>query len=74
MRLGGCVLRLLLTRRHTHLAQFPERRVSFQSSKSPASGQTASLSSFAGRKAIFLDALIFIGSPVCGLRPERAAR
>jgi hypothetical protein len=41
----------------------------------PASpGQIASLSSLAGRKAIFLLALIWIGSPVAGLRPIRAAR
>src|ERR1043165_8948379 len=36
--------------------------------------QTASLSSFAARKATFLLALILIGSPVAGLRPMRAAR
>ena len=36
--------------------------------------QTASLSSFAARKATFLLALIWIGSPVAGLRPMRAAR
>src|SRR5207245_156772 len=39
-----------------------------------ASCQTASLSSLAGRKATFLLALIWIGSPVAGLRPMRAAR
>jgi hypothetical protein len=36
--------------------------------------QTDSFSSFAGRKAIFLLALILIASPVAGLRPMRAAR
>src|SRR5262249_16919938 len=36
--------------------------------------QTASLSSLAARKATFLLALIWIGSPVAGLRPMRAAR
>src|SRR5215204_6274859 len=36
--------------------------------------QMASLRSLAGLKAIFFDALILIGSPVCGLRPMRAAR
>ena len=30
--------------------------------------------SLAARKAIFFEALIFTGSPVCGLRPMRAAR
>jgi hypothetical protein len=35
---------------------------------------TASFSSFAGRKAIFLLALIWMVSPVAGLRPIRAAR
>ena len=35
---------------------------------------TASFSSFAGRKAIFLLALILIASPVAGFRPIRAAR
>src|SRR6185295_516717 len=37
-------------------------------------GQTASLSSLEARKATFLLALIWIGSPVAGLRPMRAAR
>jgi hypothetical protein len=37
-------------------------------------GQTASFSSLAGRKAIFLLALILICSPVAGLRPTRAGR
>src|SRR5258708_40225767 len=37
-------------------------------------GQTASLSSLEARKATFLLALIWIGSPVGGLRPIRAAR
>src|ERR687894_820891 len=41
---------------------------------SPVEAQTASLSSLAGLKAIFFEALILIGSPVCGLRPVRAAR
>ena len=36
--------------------------------------QTASFSSFAGRKAIFLLALIFMASPVAGFRPILAAR
>src|SRR6478735_477885 len=36
--------------------------------------QMASLSSLAARKAIFLEALILIDSPVAGLRPIRAAR
>jgi hypothetical protein len=36
--------------------------------------QTASLSSLAARKATFLLALIWIASPVAGLRPIRAAR
>src|ERR1700676_2182614 len=36
--------------------------------------QTASLSSLAARKATFLLALIWIASPVAGLRPMRAAR
>src|SRR5271166_5299533 len=36
--------------------------------------QIASLSSFAGRNATFLLALIWICSPVAGLRPIRAAR
>src|SRR5262249_7126125 len=36
--------------------------------------QTASLSSLAARNATFLLALIWIGSPVAGLRPMRAAR
>src|SRR5260370_30600385 len=35
---------------------------------------TASLSSLAARKATFLLALIWIGSPLAGLRPLRAAR
>jgi hypothetical protein len=35
---------------------------------------TASLSSFAGRKAIFLLAAIWIEAPVAGFRPMRAAR
>ncbi len=35
---------------------------------------TASFSSFAGRKAIFLLALILMASPVAGFRPIRAAR
>ena len=39
-----------------------------------ASCQTASLSSLAARKATFLLALIWIASPVAGLRPMRAAR
>src|SRR5204862_7121416 len=37
-------------------------------------GQTASFSSLAARKATFLLALIWISSPVAGLRPLRAAR
>ena len=36
--------------------------------------QTASLSSLLARKATFLLALIWIGSPVSGLRPMQAAR
>ena len=36
--------------------------------------QTASFSSLAGRKATFLEALMWICSPVAGLRPMRAAR
>src|SRR4051812_48327261 len=40
----------------------------------PDISQIASFSSLAGRKAIFLLALIWIGSPVAGLRPIRAAR
>ena len=36
--------------------------------------QTASLSSLLARKATFLLALIWIGSPVAGLRPIRAGR
>src|SRR5690242_8601456 len=35
---------------------------------------TASLSSFAARKATFLLALMWMVSPVAGLRPSRAAR
>ena len=42
--------------------------------KALVSRQTDSLSSLAGRKATFLLALIWIGSPVAGLRPMRAAR
>jgi hypothetical protein len=37
-------------------------------------GQMASLSSFEARKATFLLALIWMASPVAGLRPMRAAR
>jgi hypothetical protein len=36
--------------------------------------QTASFNSLAARNATFLLALIWIGSPVAGLRPMRAAR
>src|ERR1043166_9385047 len=36
--------------------------------------QTDSLSSLAARKATFLEALIWMGAPVAGLRPMRAAR
>src|SRR5262245_25503208 len=39
-----------------------------------ANGQIASFNSFEARKATFLLALIWIGSPVAGLRPMRAAR
>src|SRR3984893_16014200 len=45
-----------------------------QRSRGSAKGQTASFNSLEARKATFLLALIWIGSPVAGLRPMRAAR
>src|SRR3984957_8873471 len=51
---------------HSHLSEGPAHV--------PSRVYTASFSSFAGRKAIFLLALILMASPVAGLRPIRAAR
>src|SRR6202165_4024743 len=50
------------------------RRNDAKSKSENASYQTASLSFLAARKATFLLALMWIASPVAGLRPMRAAR
>ena len=50
------------------------RRAVWRRRAIPKAAYTASLSSLAARNATFLLALIWMGSPVAGLRPIRAAR
>src|ERR1700676_2865505 len=54
-------------------ADLMKRVVQKRCPQTRACRHTDSLSSFAARKATFLLALIWIGSPVAGLRPDRAA-
>ena len=55
------------------LSQLPACRY-FPRKVRPEIGQTDSFNSLEARKATFLLALIWIASPVAGLRPMRAAR
>src|ERR1051326_6086513 len=59
---------------HGTLPAAPLIRVELQRRLQRRRSQTDSLSSLAGRKAIFLLALILMASPVAGLRPMRAGR
>ena len=53
---------------------YPNLLAKVRSDAKTQNDQTASFNSLEARKATFLLALIWIGSPVAGLRPMRAAR